>query len=186
MSDRFVTIASFAFPPEAQMAKNLLESEGIPAILSGEMTATTLTGVLGQAGEVHLQVRDQDAGRAVSLLASVSAQASLDEDWETQAEAGLCVCSVCGMAVPRTESACPACGTPNERITTDRRNTWPAPARRPDSEAVKKNDQVQASAPGPVNPEPAGTPEPVPARGRSGCAVLLIALLVVPVWLLWT
>src|SRR5947209_2576738 len=62
MSDRLVIIASYASTPEAQMAKNLLEAEGIPAFLAGELSANVLTGVMGVSGEVRLQVRAEDAG----------------------------------------------------------------------------------------------------------------------------
>src|SRR5262249_47731964 len=39
MSDRLVTVASFVFTPEAEMAKNLLEAEGIPAFIAGGLAA---------------------------------------------------------------------------------------------------------------------------------------------------
>ena len=127
MSDHFVTVASFAFTPEAQMAKNLLEAEGIPAFLAGELAANVLTNA---AGEAHLQVREQDAQRAVRLLASASAQASLDHDWETQAERGVWTCPLCGTAYALGDNVCPACGTSNPGITTDRGATWTDPRRR--------------------------------------------------------
>src|SRR4051794_31664637 len=97
MSDRLVTVASYTFAPEAQMARNLLEAEGVPAFLAGEMTAEVLVGV---GDEVHLQVREQDARRAVSILASVSGEAELDEDWEAQAVSGADIWP------------CPLCDTP--------------------------------------------------------------------------
>src|SRR5437763_1072174 len=127
MANRFVTVASYAFTPEAQMAKNLLESEGIPVFLAGEMTAETLMGL---GDEVHLQVREQDARRAVSLLASVDA-GTLDEDWETKAErdAGVWTCPLCGTPVKKGFKVCPDCQTPNEHITTDRRDTFPSASR---------------------------------------------------------
>jgi hypothetical protein len=182
MSDRFVTIASYASTPEAEMAKNLLETEGIAAFLAGEMTASTLTAFAGAAAEVRLQVREEDAARAVSLLATASAGATLDEDWEAQAERGLCVCSLCGMVIPVAESVCPACGTPSNRITTDRRDTWTKPPRRSDSQGVTKIDQVQSGAPRPglgsTGQEAGASASPA----GKGCAVLLLALPLLAVW----
>jgi hypothetical protein len=184
MSDRFVTVASYALMPEAQMARNFLEAEGVPAFLAGEETASTLTG-LG-LGEVHLQVRDQDAARAASLLASVAAQATLDEDWEAQAEKGLFLCSLCGMALGRRTGTCPACGTANDRITTDRCDTWTASPRRPSpAPQGTTSEQVQEETPRPVTDRAAGPAEPdVASQARRGCAVVLVALLVVLFWLM--
>jgi hypothetical protein len=180
MSDRFVTIASYAWTPEAQLARNLLETEGIQAFLLGELTADALTGL---AGEAHLQVREQDAARATSILAAVSAKVSLDENWEAQAERGLCPCAVCGIAMQRGESVCPACGEPNTRITTDRTGTWASRARQHDAEGVKKSAQEQANAPRSTLPEAVEDAEPMVPASRAGCAVLLFALLVLPLGL---
>ena len=184
MSDRFVTIASYAWTPEAQMAKNVLEAEGILAFLAGEMTSDALTGFVGQAAEVQLQVHEKDAARAAALLASVSAETSLDEDWESQAERGLCLCSLCGTAIPLEEGACPACGTANERITTARHDTRPGPARRADAEMVKKSDQVQPQPPRPKLASAAPGPDTGVPPARKGCA-LFLALPLLPLWLLW-
>src|SRR2546423_10275041 len=98
MSDRLVTVASFSVPYEADLARGLLETEGITAFLAGDMAASTLAGVGGPIGRVDLQVRETDAQRAAGILAVCAAEATLDEDWETQAEEGadVWVCSLCG------------------------------------------------------------------------------------------
>jgi hypothetical protein len=181
MSDRFVTVASYTYTPEAQLARNLLESEGIPAFLSGELAADALTGL---AGEARLQVREQDAPRATSILAAVSAKVSLDENWEAQAERGLTPCAVCGIAMQRAESVCPACGEPNTRITTDRRGTWASRPRPPEADAVKKSDQVQADVPRAALPEPGEDPAPTSPSPGAGCSLVLLALLLLPLALL--
>src|SRR5947209_18448617 len=108
MSDRFVTVASYTFPPEAQMARNLLEAEGIPAVLANEMTGDAFAGM---GDPIHLQVKAADARRAVSALAAASAEAALDEDWEAQAEggAGVWPCPLCGGPVSNRLTVCPAC-----------------------------------------------------------------------------
>ena len=47
-----VTVASFSMQPEAQLAKNLLESEEIPAVLSEEVAGD----MLHLGGEIKLMV----------------------------------------------------------------------------------------------------------------------------------
>ncbi len=177
MPDRFVTVASYAWTPEAQIAKNLLESEGIPAFVAGEQVANVFSGVVGEA---QLQVREEDAPRAVSLLAAAAARVSLDANWEAQAERGVKPCTVCGMAYAIGEGVCPACGTADERITADRRGTWAPGAGKPASEGVKTGDQVQGEAPRTVL---RGADKE--ARGGSGCAVLVVAMLAVGLGLLF-
>jgi hypothetical protein len=175
MADRLVTVASYAFMPEAQMAKNLLASEGIAAYLAGEMTANTLIA----AGEAHLQVHAEDAQRAVRLLAA--AQASLPDDWEESAERGLWTCPVCGTAVTLGENVCPACQTSNPAITTDARALW-GPAGPAAGQGVTGSDQIQADPPRPA-PGPAGG-EPA-AKAGPGCGLLLLAAAAVGLGLLW-
>jgi hypothetical protein len=180
MSDRFVTIASYAWPPEAQLAKNLLESEGIAAFLAGEEAATTLTRLAGPASEVRLQVREEDAPRAVSLLAAASAEGSLDEDWEAQAERDWRACPVCGTALPTGQTRCPDCGTADDRITTGR---GAVTARPPDPVAGKADDRVRAEPPRPAPAVPAGA-EASAAPGGQGCAALFLGLPLLALWLL--
>jgi hypothetical protein len=175
---RFVTVASFTSTVEAQLAKNLLESSGIAAFLAGELTANTLTGLFGGT---HLQVHEENAQRAVALLAVASAQVSLDEDWEAKAEQGLWTCSVCGTAIPLGKNICPSCGTSNAGIITDRRDTIPAPKRPPEADQVKKSDQIQAEAPRALVTTGEEDEQPVPRS--PGCILLSIPLLLV-VWLL--
>jgi hypothetical protein len=178
MSDRLVTIASFTFTPEAQLAKNLLESEGIPAFIAGELA----TNAFGWAGtEAQLQVRAEDAPRAVSLLAA--AEASLEDDWETQAESGVWTCPLCGAAVRLGTAVCPACHTTNPGITPDRRDGRREPDRRQRrTDQVKVADQIQEGKPRSLLPDAAEEDEDTP-RSSAGCGVLLFAL---PwLWLLW-
>ncbi len=181
MSEQLVTIASFAFTPEAQLAKNLLESEGIPAFLAGELAAEALASA---AGEARLQVRAQDAQRAVSLLAEVAAQASLDDDWETQAESGVWTCPLCGTAAPLGTNVCPACRTANPAITTAPRERPPDIERRPSgTEQVKTGNQIQESKPRPLLPDAEVGNKVNAPNGAAGCGVVLFGLLWL--WLLW-
>jgi hypothetical protein len=108
MPNRLVTVQSFDREHEAQLARNLLEAEGVPAFVSGEMSAVPLPGL------VHLQVRATDAPRAVALLAAVA----LDDDWEGRTTAGAWTCSVCGDAVLGGLMVCSTCATPGDAVRT--------------------------------------------------------------------
>jgi hypothetical protein len=66
MSDELVTLASFASPVAAELAKIRLGEEGIPAMLSGD-NAGGLFG--GAVGLVHLLVAEKDCQRAAGVLA---------------------------------------------------------------------------------------------------------------------
>ncbi len=50
---------------DADLARNILETEGIPCVLPGETSAEVLPVL-----DVPLLVREQDAGRATELLKS--------------------------------------------------------------------------------------------------------------------
>jgi ribosomal protein L37AE/L43A len=67
--ERFVTVATYTFPWEAQLAKARLESEGIESVVADEIAA----GLYGAnaIGGVKLRVREEDAGRATALLATL-------------------------------------------------------------------------------------------------------------------
>jgi hypothetical protein len=59
-----VTVASFSLQPEAHLAKNLLESEEIPATLSEEIAGD----MLHLGNEIKLMVPGEFADRARELL----------------------------------------------------------------------------------------------------------------------
>jgi hypothetical protein len=67
--ERFVTVATYTFPWEAQLAKARLESEGIESVVADEIAA----GLYGAnaIGGVKLRVREEDAGRATALLGTL-------------------------------------------------------------------------------------------------------------------
>ncbi len=113
MSDHYVTVASYRFPHEAQLALNVLEEEGIRAFLDGELTANVLSGI---GEELRLQVHEHDAQRATRLLAEIDAQAGVDDDWEDQAESCAWTCELCGAPINNRYSACPACKTPSPHV----------------------------------------------------------------------
>ncbi len=68
MSDRLVTVAAFQDPVAANLAKNFLESEGIPATIVDEWTVSTLWSVANAIGGIKLQVAAFHLERAEMLL----------------------------------------------------------------------------------------------------------------------
>jgi hypothetical protein len=67
--DEFVTVARFLSLPELDMARGLLESEGIQCLAPEEYLGGTTGGLYGLAvGGMRLQVRAADAERATALL----------------------------------------------------------------------------------------------------------------------
>jgi hypothetical protein len=77
MSDRLVTVATFHEPVAAALARNFLESEGIPAVLFDEDTIATGWMLSGAIGGIKLQVAPIHLERAEMLLAQI--QASRDD-----------------------------------------------------------------------------------------------------------
>jgi hypothetical protein len=66
---KLVRVRSFGGPAgsmSAEVAKNILEANGLPSVLRGEFSAETLPGV----DPVDLLVRAEDAARAAELLQS--------------------------------------------------------------------------------------------------------------------
>ncbi len=141
MSDKYITVKTFNKSFEAQLAKNLLENEGIESILGGEMASDVFFGSLAVGDQIVLQVREEEVPRATGLLAAAEAEAKLDDDWEAQAEsgAGVWTCSLCGEPISNRLSVCYSCQTPRESIRAD------AP-----------RDQTA------IQPEPTSLPAPLP------------------------
>jgi hypothetical protein len=77
-----VTIASFSLMPEAYLAKNLLDAEGIPAFLD-EAAASDM---LHLTSEVKLQVAAENADQARAILESAERH-DLSEESAADAEA---------------------------------------------------------------------------------------------------
>ncbi len=68
MATRLVTIATFDMSPKAEMARNALTTAGIQSVLSDD-NLLGMDWLLGNAiGWVKLQVREEDADLAVSVL----------------------------------------------------------------------------------------------------------------------
>ncbi len=84
MSDRLVTIASFATPLDAHLAKNRLEADGIRAALEAETTSSMAWYLTNAIGGVKLLVFEQDAEQAVTVLEENGAdeQMEIEEHFE--------------------------------------------------------------------------------------------------------
>src|SRR5688572_12711928 len=66
--ERFVTIRHVADPVQAEMLKDLLEQEGITALIPGNAHNAMVGGLMSQALQVPLQVRERDAERAREVI----------------------------------------------------------------------------------------------------------------------
>jgi hypothetical protein len=159
MSDKFVTVQTFNNSFKAQLAKNLLENEGIESMVSGELAQDMMSGT--GLSQIALQVHEDQAQHAAGILAAVEAEAQLDEDWEEQAQSGVWVCTICGEPISNRLSICYSCQTPREgiRAAAPRGSTaiQPNPSTLPTGEEVQKRDEI-ARAPAPA---PAPVPSPI-------------------------
>jgi hypothetical protein len=155
MSDHFVTVQHFGNSFEAQLAKNLLENEGITSMVTGELSQDVLLGT--GLNQIALQVHEDDAQRATGILAAVAA-AKLDEDWEEQAEsgAGVWTCSICGEPISNNLSVCYSCQTPRESIRAgdprDRTAVQANPAASPTGEEIQKREEGVSKPSAPPTP----------------------------------
>ena len=70
-----VTVARFADPMEAQMARGLLESAGLPCVLAGE----NLAHLMPRTFRIRLQVPTEEEATARELLAAAPEEEAIDE-----------------------------------------------------------------------------------------------------------
>lgn len=63
-----VTIATFIYPHEASIAKTQLEEENIEVFLQDEITNQLYGFTLSAIGGIKLDVRSEDADRAINIL----------------------------------------------------------------------------------------------------------------------
>jgi hypothetical protein len=110
-----VVIAEFSNPFEAEMVKNRLEDEGIPAFVGGEAAA----GVFSGAGlaVVPLYVPAADRERAMTVLASLEeepgpATALSPPPALDSSEGTWSYCPRCGSEVSSGFRVCSTCGAP--------------------------------------------------------------------------
>jgi len=79
MTDKLVTIATFSTPFDANMAKSVLESAGIPVFVADEFTIGMNWLYSNALGGVKVQVPESVACEARGILALQSEQHSTDE-----------------------------------------------------------------------------------------------------------
>jgi hypothetical protein len=156
MTDKLVTVASYGQMFEATLAQNLLVREGIDAVLNGDAALCTILGPTRNA--IRLQVPEEAAEQAATILAAYAADAALDRDWEEKAEHGqdVWVCSLCGEAISNRLSVCYSCTTPREGIRTSRPSVS-TDVQTPPSVQTQPSTPRQADV-----PEPSAEPSPVP------------------------
>ncbi len=86
-----VTIARYTFPYEAQIARALLESEGVSSFIADEQTINMQWLYSDALGGVRLQVAEEDVYRARSILQDDRETALLEQEGEDRQ-----ACPVCG------------------------------------------------------------------------------------------
>ncbi len=70
MSDKLVTIGTFHTVVEATFALNQLEAEGVKAVLADTASVEVMWHLTEAIGGIKLQVMEEDADRAISILDS--------------------------------------------------------------------------------------------------------------------
>jgi predicted RNA-binding Zn-ribbon protein involved in translation (DUF1610 family) len=97
-----VTLTTFRTPQDAELAKAVLEDEGVPAFLGDENVTRMMPWI---SPEVKLQVAAEDADRAEQILNRI---AGLDVAEQATASAQHAI---------RHPEQCPKCGSPEVRRT---------------------------------------------------------------------
>ncbi len=137
--DDLVTVAKFFDSQQAGMARALLNSHGIAAVIQGgEMNA--VLGYIGPTvGGVELQVTTVDADRAEEILAAFHEKEGLPaagEDW---------TCSRCGEHVEGGFEVCWSCGASFDEIPKEHESpSTPRPVveKLSEEEELKPDDEV--------------------------------------------
>jgi len=79
MNEKLVTVARFSDYMEAEMAKQLLEGEGITAFVMGQNVASIYGGVPA-AVDVQLQTPESQVARAMEVLESAISHEAEDSE----------------------------------------------------------------------------------------------------------
>lgn len=109
-SKQFVTVASFTTIVEAEAVRGVLESEGIPALVT-DANLVSMNPTFGPAiGGVGLQVRAADAERALAIVREHEAEARREVVEDVLVERSETACLACGAEFPEYLERCPACG----------------------------------------------------------------------------
>ena len=80
MTEKLVTVATFAFPHEAHLARTYLESEEIWSFVADEHINRLAPFLLRVMGSIKLQVREEDEARATAALDRIDLSEDLPPD----------------------------------------------------------------------------------------------------------
>lgn len=109
MADELVTLTSYRFASKADLARMLLEQEGIAAFVA-DANVVTADWFLGNAiGYVKLQVPRSQAERAAAILNDNPQLLDAESDEEDETD-GTLQCLECGQIMPDDASQCEKCG----------------------------------------------------------------------------
>lgn len=132
MSSQLKTIATFAMPEDAEVARLALEDEGIASFLENATTVGMVSWWGNAVGWVKLQVSEADEGRARAILA----QKRVGPDTHR--------CFKCGASLPPNFDVCWSCQTP---VDVESKNAGPQPIASP-SEMQPEEDIAEETDPG--------------------------------------
>jgi len=104
MSPQLKTIATFLAPEEADLARCILDSEGISSYLEGATTISMAWWWSNAIGGVKLQVAEADEPRARQILAQKAAP--------ERGDATVLTCPHCGEEIPPGFEVCWSCQSP--------------------------------------------------------------------------
>jgi hypothetical protein len=112
MQNRFIVVSRVGTPLEAQMVLQGLAEAGIPAFLSGEMTASAFPGLTALGPQLAVLAAQADRKRALDVLSDLQCHAAPGWEEAVQVDEGVWVCPLCGSAESEAEEVCSSCSTP--------------------------------------------------------------------------
>jgi hypothetical protein len=119
MTDELVTIGSYEFVAEAEVAQMFLRENGVNTFLR-DQSIIAMDWLLGNAiGYVKLQVPQSQFETARELLATLTEGSTSDGEGTSVRSR---VCSSCGLVLDGVTEICPACSeadTESEQVSTD-------------------------------------------------------------------
>lgn len=109
--EELVTLATYQFAPQAELARVALEQEGISAFTPDANLVATNWLLANAVGYIKLQVPRSQAEAAWAILQShphlLSDSAIGSSDHETES---ITRCLSCGAELPEDSDSCPDCG----------------------------------------------------------------------------
>jgi hypothetical protein len=117
VTDKLKTVAVFATPTEADLAKNCLAAAGLQAFLADELTVGWLWHLGTALGGIKLMVAESDLPRARQLLSGTTIAPLIQHRRQAGEDGGetrlpsAWQCPKCRAEVPAELDACWACGT---------------------------------------------------------------------------